>query len=119
MGAYHATESSIRKRLFKDTECGISAGVGDGKFWASGYCEGSDWEHEVYTLEFPFSEENCDKIVQQADADGNATWDQTHGCESCFPEGSVDQWGNEFAGGDIGGPIDPDCAVCNGYGTTL
>jgi hypothetical protein len=52
-------------------------------FWVTGYCEGSDWEHEPYELEFPFTEDELWKAVGQADKDGCETWDRTHGCEHC------------------------------------
>lgn len=117
--AYCDTEASIQKRLFKDTECGVSCGVDDKCFWVAGYCEGSDWEHETYRLEFPFTEEAIDKAIEKADQDGCETWNQTHGCEKCHPDGSCDQWGNTFAPGEVGGPIDPNCKECGGHGSIL
>ena len=113
------TEASIQKRLFKDTLCGISAGVTDREFWVAGYCEGSDWEHPTHHLPFPFTEAACDGAIDAADKEGVATWDQTHGCEECFPEGSCDEWGNTFGAGEVGGPVNPNCSGCKGHGTIL
>jgi len=117
--AYHDTEASIAKRLYKDTSCGVSAGVDEKGFWVAGYCEGSDWEHAVHRLPFPFTEEAANEAVEHADKEGCHTWDQTHGCEKCNPEGGIDEWGNETAPGECGGPIDPSCLECEGHGTIL
>ena len=76
-------EKSIARRIYKATACGCPAGIKDGQFWVMGYCEGSDWEHEVYELKFPFSEDELWEAVKQADKDGKETWDRTHGCEHC------------------------------------
>jgi hypothetical protein len=110
----------IAKNLFKYTKCGISFYMpSEESVCLAGYCEGSDREHEVYELKFPFKEEDFDKAVDQADADGCATWFATHGCEECWPEGTCDEWGNEFPPGEVGGPINPECKGCEGEGTLI
>jgi hypothetical protein len=121
LGAAWDTEQSIARRLFKDTRCGVSAGIeADGTgFRVSGYCEGSDWEHPVHVVSFPCTEKQIDDAVSQADEDGCATWNQTHACEGCYPEGNADEWGNEFLPGEAGGPINPDCSECGGDGIAL
>ena len=44
---------------------------------------------------------------------------QTHGCEHCHPDGTCDEWGNEFAPGELGVPINPNCVSCEGAGACL
>jgi len=117
--AAHDTEASIAKRIFKDTSCGCPAGVDAQGFWVAGYCEGSDREHEVHRVPFPCDSDAIDKAIEQADKDGCATWNDTHGCEDCYPEGSCDEYGNEFAPGEVGGPVDPKCPTCNGDGIIM
>ncbi len=88
-------------------------------FFAGGYCEGVDFEMETHYLPFPMSHEDLWKVVDKADIEGVNMWRQTHGCERCFPDGTCDQWGNEFKSGEMGGPIDPDCPGCSGEGVIL
>ena len=120
---HHTPEDAkrlIAKSLFKYTKCGISFYMpSPDVVTVSGYCEGSDREHEVYELKFPFKEEDFDKAVDQADTDGCATWFATHGCEKCWPEGTCDEWGNEFPPGEVGAPINPECKGCEGEGILL
>jgi hypothetical protein len=88
-------------------------------FWVAGYCEGSDWEHPVHQVPLPCTGEDINKAIDLADEEGKETWDQTHGCEKCFPEGAVDEYGNEFAPEEAGGPINSDCETCGGNGVVL
>jgi len=101
------TGKSIARRLFKDTDCGIS-------FWhnvdgvvVTGYCEGSDDYIEGHSLGFPFDTKKFWEAVSQADEDGCNTWDRTHGCEAC--------------GDEVDGVIsvNPDCKECGGSGEIL
>lgn len=114
--AGQATTESIGNRVYKITESGCPAGVEEDCFWVTGYCEGSDFEHEVYRVRFPCSSEDIDKAIAKADQDGKDTWDATHGCAKCWPEGTCDPWGNEVEPGESGGPINPDCTTCAGNG---
>lgn len=79
------TVASISRRLYKDTECGIS-------FWAdrtsvsvAGYAEGTDAECQPYVLTFPFTDTEFDKAVENADAEGCLLFDETH-CSECGAE---------------------------------
>jgi hypothetical protein len=119
LGAVRDTTESIGIRVYKDTYCGCPAGVEDGYFWVTGYCEGSDQEHEVYKVEFPCKSEDIDKAICQADEDGKNTWDETHGCSKCWSEGQCNAWGEYFSPGEIGGPINPDCKTCGGDGVVF
>jgi len=88
-------------------------------FWVMGYCEGSDQEHEVYHVPFPCSPDAIGEAIGQAEQDSQGTWDATHGCDKCHPEGTCDEWGNEFDPGEVGAPINPDCTSCEGAGIVL
>ena len=101
------TAKSIARRLYKDTDCGISFWNDDKKVVLTGYCEGSDWNIEGHSLPFPFEAEEFWELVGQADEDGCATWDSTHGCEECGDE--VD--------GVI--PVNPGCPNCGGSGVII
>ena len=82
-----ATVNGIAHRLYKDTECGISfLANGDRRVTLTGYCEGSDRWCPPHSLDFPFSKEEFDAAVDEADRDGCDTWDETHGCAECGPE---------------------------------
>jgi len=120
---HHTLEDAkrlIAKSLFKYTECGISFHMpSEDIVSVSGYCEGSDREHETYEFTFPFESEAFDKAVVQADKDGGETWGATHGCEECHPEGTCDEWGNEFAPGEVGARVNPKCSGCGGHGIIL
>ena len=120
---HHTLEDAkrlIAKSLFKYTSCGISFYMpSDDIVSVAGYCEGSDREHETYELTFPFVVEKFDDVVAQADQDGCDTWDATHGCEKCHPQGTCDEWGNEFAPGEAGASINPECKHCGGEGIIL
>lgn len=120
LSAVHDTAESIARRIYKSTSCGCPAGVDEQGFWVAGYCEGSDYEHEVYRVAFPCDSDAIDRAIEQADKDGEATWNDTHGCEDCYPEGAADRTGYVwFAPGTEGGPIDPNCPTCRGTGTIL
>ena len=92
--------------------------IGD-YFFVTGYCEGSDQEHEVYYVSFPCSPDAIGEAIGQAEQDSQETWDATHGCDKCHPEGTCDEWGNAFAPGELGAPINPDCPSCEGAGIVL
>lgn len=91
-------------------------------FSVSGYCEGSDRDHQEYVVPLPCTPEQIDEAISAANEDGEQTWDETHGCPECQPEGYCDEWGNEWTPEDdnwIGQPINPDCASCEGAGVVI
>ena len=99
---------SIARRLYKDTECGVSFWSDCERVVVTGYCEGSDWHIEGRELPFPFTPEEFWETVKAADQDGCDTWDETHGCDDCGTE-------NEY--GVIS--VNPDCKTCGGSGAIL
>lgn len=66
---------------------------------------GTDTHLSPEYLTFPFTGTEFDKAVKNAEAHTNL-WNTTHGCEACDPENHPDG----------GGPINPDCTVCDGTG---
>ena len=80
-------------------------------FWVTGYCEGSDWGHPTYEVPFPCTPEAIDEAIAQADKDGCATWDLTHGCDDC---GTEPEWSLPSRR-----PVNPDCLTCEGHGIVL
>jgi len=123
LGAYDDTSKAIARCVYRGTAAGCPAGVERGVdqdiFWVTGFCEGSDWEHEVYHVPFPCSPDAIGEAIEQAEKDSQETWDATHGCDKCHPEGTGDEWGNVFAPGEVGAPINPDCPSCEGAGIIL
>lgn len=102
-GASHPTKESIAHRLYKDTSCGIGFSCNATSVTVSGYCEGTDASCESRTLQFPFTGKEFDAEVEAADQDGNALWNQTHGCDDCGLDGAVN----------------PDCKSCGGDGIVI
>jgi len=117
--AGQATTESIGSRVYKNTESGCPAGVEDGYFWVTGFCEGSSRPCEVYTVSFPCKSEHIDAAIAKADKDGQTVWDQTHGCSKCWPEGTTNKWGEKFVPDEVGAPINPDCNTCGGNGVVF
>lgn len=113
------TPDRVGRRLYKATECGIGFAFRKGGIILAGYCEGTDRECPSYEMNYPFEANDFWKTVEQADKDGCELWNQTHGCEKCWPNGTVDDVGNTFEPGEIGGPVNPDCQNCQGFGIVL
>ena len=109
----------LEKSLFKYTSCGVSFWRTDNGVSVCGYCEGSDVHIEPHNLTFPFNRDEFSEAVEKADLDGCDAWNQTHGCEECSPEGGLNQYGDEFQPGEVGGPVNPDCSGCKGHGIIL
>lgn len=119
-----ALEKSIRRRLYKDTKCGIGFAfwghtgidkdgqrvtIGSPKgISVEGYCEGDVGDCEAHELEFPFLGVELDEAVERADQDGCDLWDETHGCECC---------GEPNEHGHIA--VNPDCKECGGAGRVI
>lgn len=115
-------ERLIAKELFKGTSCGISFySFGEGYVVLSGYCEGTDFECYSHQLDYPFTAGEFWKAVEQADNDGCAMWDKTHGCEDCWGGESVgNDWGDIVGPHDYGRrPVDDSCGGCGGRGMIL
>jgi hypothetical protein len=93
LGAARGTESSVAKRLFKDTRCGICFEVSDSgrAVVVAGYAEGSgDACCEPIEMPFPIDLAEFDKAVERADQEGCDLWDEHHchicGCETGYEE---------------------------------
>lgn len=82
----------------------------------AGYCEGSDGHIEPHVLNFPFFLADYEEAVAEADADGVAEWNNTHGCEDCCKD-ELD--GCEPEDLHDPRPVDPDCKSCGGAGIII
>lgn len=69
---------SIAKRLFKDTECGISFSSTCEGVTVAGYAEGSDAELPGHTLEYPFPPDHFWEAVKVADQEGCEEWERAN-----------------------------------------
>ncbi len=75
VGAAHATEESVGRRLYKDTDCGVCFGLIFSEpevfdiVCVGGYVEGFDVELPNYRLQFPFWPMAFDDAVAQCDQD--------------------------------------------------
>lgn len=108
LGAVNQTTESIAHLLFKDTRCGIRFSANDKGVVVAGYCEGGVGDCPPHRLEWGFTPEEFDLAVEEADEEGCALWDQTHGCSDCQTE-EVD--GRK--------PIDAKCKGCRGTGQVI
>lgn len=108
VGAGRPTDESIARRLYKDTNCGISFWTDGKRVVVAGYCEGSERECPPHAFEFPFEERAFDEAVEEADNEGCEVWNDTHGCEKCNTS-EID--------GDK--PVDPNCQACGGAGMVI
>ena len=85
-------------------------------------CESSDHEFEPHIVTLPCEPQELFDAIGRADADGEAEWDNSHGCPDCHPDGYCDEWGNEWSPEEdnwVGQPINKNCAACNGHGAIL
>ena len=101
----------IARRLYKSTSCGISFWTDGGRVIVTGYCEGTDRECQGHAITYPFREADFWAACDEADADGCAVWNETHGCEKCWPEGEYGEHDER--------PINPGCPECKGQGTII
>lgn len=94
------------------------------KYHTGGVCvgsivEGTEQCADPVTLYFPFYASQFWEALTGIEEQCNEIWNETHGCEKCWPEGTVDQYGNEFEPGEIGAPVNPDCGACSGEGAII
>ncbi len=78
IGAGHQTEESIAKRLFKDTECGITFSAHAAGVTVAGFAEGSDAECPPHALDYPFSAEEFEAAITEADTEGCEAFDDAN-----------------------------------------
>jgi hypothetical protein len=117
---FHTVErccQEISRALFKGSNSGISFVPTETGIVVAGYCEGTDRECAPHRLDFPFTSKEFWAACDQSDEDGEEVWEETHGCERCWPDGCFDDCGMEVEYGNW--PINPDCEHCHGEGTIL
>lgn len=85
IGANEPTESSMSRRVYKDTACGAWLEVAhnnDGTLWGvrvGSIIEGSDACVEPVELGFPFTEEAWDEAIRDVEAEAERLWVEAHG----------------------------------------
>lgn len=105
----------IRKRVYKDTSCGCAVHFVENTagylshVQVQGVCEGCDCFLPTYTLPIPFTADQWDAALSQADSDGCSMWDQTHGCEGCGEPDTESGYRR----------VNPDCPNCGGTGVVM
>jgi len=120
-----AMQKIASRRVYKATDCGAwlafrgDAEVGEVGITVGSIVEGADFGTEEHTLDYPFTADAFWSSLDEIEKEASYIWKQTHGCESCWPEGTADDWGNEFEPGEVGGPINPNCPECQGEGAVL
>lgn len=121
-GDFDRSWKSLEKAIYKGTACGawidkilssdervIGVRVGS-------IVEGADPCTEVHDRLFPFTDEQFWDSLQAVEDEAKEIWDDTHGCEHCWPDGYFGEWGEQEFGC---WPINPDCPECNGEGVVL
>jgi len=113
------TERSLSRRVYKSTECGAWLVLVEGGVRVGSIVEGTDRCADPVTLTYPFLAGEFWEALEDIERQCNTIWKETHGCEKCWPEGTVDQYGNEFKPGEVGAPVNPECPGCGGDGIIL
>lgn len=86
LGANRGDEPSISKRLFKDTNCGISFGLIEHGVYIAGYAEGAgDAVCQPIEFNFPIDLDAFDEGVKRADQEGCDLFAEYH-CSRCGGE---------------------------------
>ena len=120
IGTHHNTIGAVSKAIFKGTNCGAWVATTGDAIQVGSTVEGADEGTEVHDLTYPFSKDDFWKAVQAVEDEAESIWKNTHGCEKCWPEGTCDEWGNEWSPGEVGAkPTDPNCPECKGEGIVL
>lgn len=68
------TLRQIKRRLYKDTDCGAWCGLTAGGVVIGSIVEGSDAEVQPKVLLFPFTQEHLDWAVEQIEEEADRLW---------------------------------------------
>ena len=79
--------------------------------------EGVDYCCDPITLAYPFELDEFWKALQSVEDQADEIWNSTHGCDECWDEPQLDEWGNLRKFGAW--PINKECKTCEGEGTIL
>lgn len=114
-----ATEKSLSRRVYKSTSCGAQLTLIGGGVAVGSIVEGTERCADTIELKFPFEAKAFWDALEDIEKQCDEIWKATHGCEKCWPEGTCDEYGNEFEPGEVGAPVNPDCKGCEGNGIIL
>lgn len=107
----------LEKAIYKGTECGAWIECLDNGVRMGSIVEGAEECTGVSVLEYPFSEDDFWDSLSDIEIEATQIWNDTHGCEDCWPDGYIDEWGNDRQFGFW--PINPECETCKGEGVIL
>jgi len=100
-------KSRMDKAIYRGTECGAwishrHAGVAVGSI-----VEGCDHDTEVHELLYPFDKKDFWGKLEEVEQEVTSIWNNTHGCESCYPDNPESTI------------VNPECSECEGLGTII
>ena len=119
---FDRTWMALSKAIFKGTRCGAWVAQ-----WADdadkpkgvvvgSIVEGADECPPAIRTEFPFKISEFWNALEQIEDQCDVIWNDTHGCEDCWPDGYT----NGIEELEFGcWPINPDCEECSGEGVVL
>jgi hypothetical protein len=107
-------ERKIKSRVYKGTECGawVNFVKGYNNEKADGVTvgsivEGVDDVTNTYFLSYPFEVKDFWDRLGDVEREAEEIWNETHGCEECFPEYTENI------------QVNPDCTGCKGNGVAI
>ena len=68
-------QAAVEKSVFRYTKCGCVFGADENGVYLAGYAEGSDAELPGHTLNWGFTLEEYNAVLDQADAEGVEEWE--------------------------------------------
>ena len=68
----------MKKYIFKYTECGCVFDADENGVYVAGYAEGSDAELPMHSLNWGFTVEEFNEVLNEADAEGVDEWEQAN-----------------------------------------
>ena len=102
-------ERLIAKSIYKGTDCGLSVGFTKKGLTLSSIVEGVDLCTETIEVCYPFGNNELWDAVEKVEAQAEAIWNATHGCEDC---GEEDPETGYIA-------INEGCKTCHGEGVII
>ena len=79
--------------------------------------EGVDYDCDAVTVTYPFKLDKFWNALNAVEEQADCIWKDTHGCDKCWDEPQLDEWGNEREFGAW--PINPECKTCEGHGAII
>jgi hypothetical protein len=100
-------QRSISRRVYKGTDCGAWVSYQETGVKVGSIVEGCDYGTGVYELTYPFDIKEFWGKLTEVEEDATRIWNETHGCEDCYPDNSENTI------------VNPDCLTCEGSGVVI